>query len=136
MDILVGMTYAGDLNLEETWAILSNDPHAVLIDVRTEMEWNTVGVPSLEGLVQQPHFVQWNRDGGVWNEDFLEQAQAVLPDKNAPIVLLCRSGARSAAAAEALSAAGYVSAYNIIGGFEGPTGAGGGWKDTLPHGRK
>lgn len=126
------MTYAGDLSLDDTWAMLKSDSTVVLIDVRTEKEWNTVGIPDLESLAQQANFVEWNREGGVPNESFMEQAQAVLPDKNVPIVLLCRSGARSAAAAEALTSAGYSAAYNILGGFEGPSGAGGGWKDALP----
>ena len=35
------------------------------------------------------------------------------------MLLLCRSGGRSRAAAMALTAAGYAHAYNIAGGFEG-----------------
>ena len=126
------MTYAGDLNLDETWAMLKDNPNTVLIDVRTEMEWDTVGIPSLDDVDKQANFVQWNHAGGVWNENFVAEAEGVLTDKEAPIVLLCRSGARSAAAAEALTAVGYTAAYNITGGFEGPGGAGGGWKDNLP----
>lgn len=126
------MTYAGDLSLDETWAMLKDNPATVLIDVRTEMEWDTVGIPNLSDVAKQPSFVQWNLAGGVWNENFMAEAEAVLTDKDAPIVLLCRSGARSAAAADALSAAGYTAAYNIEGGFEGPGGAGNGWKDNLP----
>jgi len=127
------MSYAGDLSLQETWALLKDDASAVLIDVRTEMEWDTVGVADLADVDRAPHFVQWNHAGGVWNANFLAEAEAVLgDDRSAPIVLLCRSGARSAAAAQALTEAGWTAAYNIEGGFEGPGGAGGGWKDTLP----
>jgi rhodanese-related sulfurtransferase len=48
--------------------------------------------------------------------------------------MLCRSGVRSIAAAEAMTAAGYKNCYNILGGFEGPPdqqrhrGTTGGWK--------
>jgi len=128
------MTYAGDLTLEETWAMLQDNDNAVLIDVRTEAEWDHVGIPSLDDVSKTAQFVEWNREGGVWNENFVAQAQAALAgaDKDAPIVLLCRSGARSAAAAQALTEVGYSRAYNILGGFEGPGGAGGGWKDNLP----
>jgi len=40
-------------------------------------------------------------------------------DKDAPILLLCRSGVRSKYAAIALTEAGYKTCYNISGGFEG-----------------
>ncbi len=60
-------------------------------------------------------------------------------DKAAPVLLLCRSGARSRAAAIALTGLGFAGAYNIAGGFEGdPDGARhrglrNGWKaDGLP----
>ena len=37
-----------------------------------------------------------------------------------PIYLLCRSGVRSRAAAEALTDAGLGPAFNVLEGFEGP----------------
>ncbi|MGZ9035358.1 MAG: rhodanese-like domain-containing protein, partial [Rhodospirillales bacterium] len=37
----------------------------------------------------------------------------------APVVLICRSGARSRAAAIALTAAGFGPCYNVVSGFEG-----------------
>jgi rhodanese-related sulfurtransferase len=40
-------------------------------------------------------------------------------DKSYPVLLLCRSGARSRAAAMALTAAGFEKAFNVAGGFEG-----------------
>jgi rhodanese-related sulfurtransferase len=50
-----------------------------------------------------------------------------------PVLFLCRSGVRSAAAAEAAARAGYAHAYNVTEGFEGPLDADGhrgvsGWK--------
>jgi len=53
-------------------------------------------------------------------------------DPDAPILLLCRSGARSNAAAELLISAGYSQAMNIAGGFESPQSPGNGWKDSQP----
>ena len=52
----------------------------------------------------------------------------------APVAFRCRSGGRSMAAAEAATAAGYRTAYNVAGGFEGPPDGAGhrgttrGWK--------
>jgi rhodanese-related sulfurtransferase len=49
------------------------------------------------------------------------EASQALADKEAPVLLLCRSGARSRAAAIALTAAGFGQAINIGDGFEGDT---------------
>jgi rhodanese-related sulfurtransferase len=54
--------------------------------------------------------------------------------KDAPVFFLCRSGARSRAAAVAMTGAGFSRAYNVAGGFEGDVdreghrGAKNGWK--------
>lgn len=112
--------YAGDVSLEAAWTMLSDDPNAVLVDVRTEAEWHFVGVPSLESIGKQARFVEWIRfPDGDPNPDFLAQATSEL-QPGQPILLLCRSGARSLSAARALTAAGYGPAYNITAGFEGP----------------
>ncbi|MET0313322.1 MAG: rhodanese-like domain-containing protein, partial [Hansschlegelia sp.] len=59
--------------------------------------------------------------------------------KDAPVFFLCRSGARSQAAAAAMAAAGWSRCFNVAGGFEGPPdgerhrGSTAGWKaDGLP----
>ena len=112
--------YAGELSLEEAWAMLRDDPAAVLIDVRTAAEWNFVGVPTLDEVGKEARFVEWiTFPGGQPNPVFLDQATAGL-DAGAPVLLLCRSGARSLHAARALTAAGYGPAYNVTAGFEGP----------------
>jgi len=120
----------------DTWQQLVDDESAVLIDVRTETEWKTIGVPDLSSIGKEARFVPWNDEQGVKNAYFTDVATDGLgPDT--PIYLLCRSGARSNAAAERLAAAGFTQAHNIIAGFEGPPGPdgrhSGGWKDSLPH---
>ena len=54
------------------------------------------------------------------NPDFIEQVKQVATDKSAPVLLLCRSGQRSLAAAKALEQEGYQHLVNIVDGFEGP----------------
>ena len=49
----------------------------------------------------------------------MAEAAGALSDKAAPVLLLCRSGARSRAAAIALTRAGFAQAFNIADGFEG-----------------
>lgn len=109
------MSYAGDLAPQTAWEHVAAG--AVLLDVRTEGEWQHIGIPDASTLDAEPVFIQWNLGNGSNNPDFLAQLQAAVPtDKQ--LVVLCRSGARSIAAAEAATAAGYT-AYNILEGFEG-----------------
>ena len=136
--------YAGDISPTEAWAKLSGDPKAQMIDVRTLAEWTFVGLADLTGLGRRVHCVEWlGFPSNAPNPGFVEQAEAALTaagaDKTAPILLLCRSGARSRAAAIALTEAGFETCFNVAGGFEGNPdahrhrGSTNGWKaDGLP----
>jgi rhodanese-related sulfurtransferase len=130
------MSYAGDVSPQDAYAALAADEDAVLVDVRTTAEWAYVGVPDLSALGKRVVFVEWQRyPDGALNGDFVDQLQdAGLPD-GAPIYFLCRSGARSAAAAEAATSAGLGPAFNVADGFEGPQDEQGhrtvgGWKNS------
>jgi len=113
--------YAGDLSAEEAWALLQSDPKARLVDVRTQAEWNFVGLPDLGSLGRDVALVEWQMFPTMQvNPDFVAATEAAAgADKAAPVLFLCRSGARSRSAAIALTRAGYAKAYNIAGGFEG-----------------
>ncbi len=118
------LNYAGDISAAEAWDRLQRDPKAQLIDVRTVAEWNFVGVPDLEDLGRRVHCVEWQSfPNGAQNPGFAAEAAQALSasgaGKSDPVLLLCRSGARSRAAAIALTAAGYEKALNVAGGFEG-----------------
>ena len=124
------------LSLGEAWQMLQDKPDAVLIDVRTTAEWNFVGVPDLSALPNELRTVEWTTyPSGAVNARFVEQAAGGL-SSDQPILLLCRSGARSQAGAEALQAQGFANVHNIAPGFEGPLDGDqhrhGGWKDELP----
>lgn len=118
-----GMTetgYAGDRSPTEVYEALKADPNAVLVDVRTVPEWQFVGVPDLTGLDRAALFVEWQSYPEMnVNTAFVDQvrAQGVTPEQ--PVYLLCRSGARSKAAAKALTEAGFAACYNVAEGFEG-----------------
>jgi rhodanese-related sulfurtransferase len=127
--------YAGDLSAAEAWAKLSGDARAQLVDVRTVAEWNFVGLPDVSSLGRQVHCVEWQLfPTGEQNAAFVSEVTQALNDKEAPVLLLCRSGARSRAAAIALTNAGFRQAFNIADGFEGSVDADGhrgvrnGWK--------
>ena len=131
--------YAGDVTCHEAWQVLATVKGAQLIDVRTRAEWSFVGLPDLSALGLGPLRVEWQLfPSGERNPDFIAEVDAALckagAAPQAPLLLLCRSGGRSAAAAAALTQAGFGPAYNIIGGFEGDLDAAhhrgltGGWK--------
>jgi rhodanese-related sulfurtransferase len=115
------MTYAGDVTPEQAWQALSDDPRAVLVDVRTRAEWTWVGTPDLSPLGKEPVTIEWSRfPEDTVNESFVAElgVAGVQPDQ--PVYFLCRSGVRSVAAAEAATRAGWRQSHNILDGFEGP----------------
>ncbi|HYB11375.1 MAG TPA: rhodanese-like domain-containing protein [Alphaproteobacteria bacterium] len=133
-------SYAGDVDARRAWELLSKDPKAVLIDVRTKPEWRYVGHPDLKQIGKNPIFVEWQAYPDLQvNPGFTDEVSGNAIAKEAPIFLLCRSGVRSKAAAIALTKIGYKHCYNIQGGFEGPKDSAGhrgsadGWKaSNLP----
>jgi rhodanese-related sulfurtransferase len=118
--------YAGDISPQVAYAWwLSGE--AVLVDVRTDAEREWVGfVPDAVNLAWK----QW--PGMAMNPGFDGAIQAAVP-AGKKVVLLCRSGVRSIAAAKRATELG-LEAYNILEGFEGDPdtdahrGAKGGWR--------
>jgi rhodanese-related sulfurtransferase len=116
------LDYAGDISATEAWDRLRSDPKAQLLDVRTVAEWNFVGLPDLSSVGRRVHCVEWQSfPTGAQNPGFVVEASQALDDPGAPLMVICRSGARSRAAAIALTQAGFTQAFNIAGGFEGDT---------------
>ena len=112
--------YTGDVTSKEAWEVLSRDPEAVLVDVRTEAEWAYVGLPDLSGLGKSPVMVQWQNFPAMQpNPDFAEEVVAKGVRREQTVFLICRSGQRSRRAAMALCDAGYGRCYNVSDGFEG-----------------
>ena len=116
--------YAGDIDVQQAWDMLAAEPKAQLIDVRTAAEWTYVGLPDLAPLGREIHAIEWQSfPSGEINPDFAriaaEQMKLAGAGSDTPLLFLCRSGARSRAAAIAMTRAGFGHAYNIAGGFEG-----------------
>lgn len=121
--------YAGDISVVEIWERLQAPAQrlgrSVLVDVRTRAEWAFVGIPDLSPIGGEPVLIEWQTfPTGQPNLDFVSMLEQNLADRNVdkatPIYFLCRSGTRSAAAATAMTTAGYGACYNITEGFEGP----------------
>ena len=126
LQIQPGPGYAGDISPSLAWQWLQSG-QAVLVDVRTDAEREWVGqVPGAVPLA----FKQW--PGMAMNPDFDAGLQAAVP-AGTKVMLLCRSGVRSVAAAKRATELG-IEAYNILGGFEGDAdengqrGRKGGWR--------
>ncbi len=105
----------------EVWEALTTEPKAAMVDVRTDAEWNFVGVADLSEAAKQPALIPWQLYPSMQvNAGFMDQVRqsGLTPEHH--IYFLCRSGARSLAAAQAAQAAGFPHAYNIADGFEGP----------------
>jgi rhodanese-related sulfurtransferase len=132
--------YAGDISPKQAWELLSKDPRAALVDVRTDAEFTFVGNPDLGSLGKRVLRVCWKVFPTMEiNKEFTAQVGAGGLAKDAPVIFMCRSGARSRDAAIAMTAAGFKTCYNLATGFEGDKDATGhrgtvnGWKvDGLP----
>ena len=109
--------YAGNISAELAWQWVQSGV-AVLVDVRTDAEREWVGrVPGAVPVAWK----QW--PGMAMNADFDAQLRAAVP-QGQKVVLLCRSGVRSVAAAQRAAGLG-IEAYNILEGFEGDVNAAG-----------
>lgn len=122
------LPYAGALLPAEAYDLMQNAPDAKLVDVRTQAEWNFVG--RIPGSVP----IEWQTyPTSQPNPAFLDELQAHAA-KDAIVMFVCRSGARSHAAASAATQIGYAQSYNVLEGFEGDKDAQGhrasvgGWK--------
>jgi rhodanese-related sulfurtransferase len=112
-----GQPYAGAVTPQEAYALLQADPHAKLVDVRTNAERDWVGRVAVPEPQQAA--VQWSLyPGGVPNPDFTAQLAAVA-GRDDVLLFLCRSGVRSRHAAKLATEMGYPNAFDILEGFEG-----------------
>lgn len=119
--------YAGGISPEDAHALFAEGV-AVLVDVRTSEERKYVG--HVPGSLH----VAWQIGVALTkNPRFVRELEGKVA-KDAVVLFLCRSGKRSAAAAEAAARAGFGNAYNVLEGFEGDLdtaqqrGSNGGWR--------
>jgi len=110
--LATGLSYAGGVSPRLAWELFSAG-QAHLVDVRTAEERKFVG--HVSGSLHVP----WATGTALTrNPRFTRELEAKVP-KDAAILLLCRSGKRSALAADAASKAGFTRVFNVLEGFEG-----------------
>jgi len=95
-----GGTGYADITPAEAKKRLDSDKSIVLLDVRTQEEYDEKHIP---GSILIPV------------DELEKRAELELPDKNAEIFVYCRSGRRSVTASEILVRLGYTGVYNLGG---------------------
>lgn len=90
-----------DITVEEAKEIIEAG-NVILVDVRTQEEYSE---KHIDGAILIP------------NETITDNQPAELPDKDADILVYCRSGKRSSEAAKKLADMGYTNVYNMLGGI-------------------
>ena len=118
------------IDAKTAFSLLSNDENTYLIDVRTEQEWKESGIPDLSPNPGKLHKISWRLLPNMnINPEFGSKLQESVPNKNATLLFICRSGVRSNESANvSLNQFGYHDCMNIIGGFDGvPKSC---WKDS------
>jgi rhodanese-related sulfurtransferase len=107
---------------QEAWKTLEHDPRAILIDVRSSMEYLFVGHP--KGAIHIPWI---DEPDWVVNPNFVRSIRELMlggvieatGSGSAPVLLICRSGKRSLQAGRLLLESGFMDVSNIDEGFEG-----------------
>ena len=111
-----------DITPQEAWDLMSEDPRALLVDIRSSMEYLFVGHP--KGAV---HVAWIDEPDWTINPHFVTDIRKLLlggvvcteEEHCAPVILICRSGKRSLDAGKTLLEAGLVYVFHVDEGFEG-----------------
>ena len=112
------------VNSQQAYDMWKASPEKVaVIDVRTPEEYSYIGhAPMAYNIPSKLMTMEYNAKKKTYNEvenkDFLAEVQKRFK-KNQTLLLMCRSGHRSASAANLLAKAGYKNVYTIYDGFEG-----------------
>ena len=92
-----------NLTQQEWVSQLQEDENAIILDVRTEDEWN-------DGIIENAINIDIHQ-----GQLFINEIEAL--DKNKNYYVYCRSGARSAKACEVMNELGIENAFNLTGGI-------------------
>lgn len=136
-----GTSIVDELTPQESYALLTELPSSALVDVRTRAEWSFVGVPDISELDRPFWPIEWVSFPAMqptpdFVDQLIDQAGGTLPER---LFFICRSGARSLAAAHAVAGTMQgmgksLHCTNVAEGFEGDLDAKGhrgsrnGWK--------
>lgn len=114
----------------EAESMLSNED-VLFVDIRSRAEVAFLGLPTRVDVhmpyMVMPMMAYFNEDKGVYDleinpdfpNDFKSYAEEQGVSSDTPIILMCRSGSRSARAADLLANMGYTQVYSLVDGYEG-----------------
>ena len=103
------------LTPREAWALVQQQSDALFVDVRMEIESLYVGRPPGVENIPWYEYPDLSADAKRFTDAVLREAG----NTGRTLVLICRSGKRSADAGNALEAAGFTDVVNVLQGFEG-----------------
>lgn len=103
-----------DLLPEQAYRFLQDNPESLFVDVRSEAGHLFVGRPAGAILIEWIDSTTWEI-----NPDFVTHVKRAAGNTGRPLVLICRSGRRSAEAGRVLENEGFSEVYNVLHGFEG-----------------
>ncbi|MCF6307914.1 MAG: rhodanese-like domain-containing protein [Flavobacteriaceae bacterium] len=92
-----------NINQQEWKELIANDANAVIIDCRSEYEWN-------DGVIENSTLLDIFDSHG-----FMNEANKMDKDKN--VYVYCRSGVRSVSACQILESIGFINTFNLLGGI-------------------
>ena len=113
------------ITCKEIKEYLKKKPKSVLLDVRTQEEWDNDGKPDGDKIGLKTYFLEIRRDSFF---DFVKEFKNFNINQDKEILVICKSGERSQISAELLSRENYKS-INISDGFMGSQ-EGVGWKKS------
>ena len=119
-----------EIKSSEAKQFFQDNSNSVLLDVRTENEWQTEGKPKTSEFNLKTHFITVSYDLSNWQEadpSFVEKVKKEIKKDN-QILVMCAAGGRSMIAAKLLNEAGFV-AHNLSDGYNG-NGQDPGWKNA------
>ena len=100
---------------KEAWALLQQQPEALFVDVRMEIESMYVGRPPGVHTIPWYEYPDLQPDPAAFVAAIDREARS----RDQTVVLICRSGQRTVTAGLALEAAGFTDVVNVLHGFEG-----------------
>ena len=112
---------------------IQENSNTVLLDVRTDNEWKSLGKPKAEDLNSKTYFVTVSHDLSNWqvpDQNFIVNVKKKI-DKDKKILVMCAAGGRSMIAANLLENEGY-SVLNVSDGYSGNSRDPGWKKSNLP----
>jgi len=107
---------------------IKENPNSILIDVRSNDEWENIGKPDGKEINLETYFLSIKNINGEINHNFVEEFKGLKIDKEKEILVMCKAGSRSLLVSNLLDNESY-NCINISDGFEGND-QNNGWKNA------